>query len=362
LIEAFVLTPQEKPRWRQPLKHLFDDFFPKATTHYEWHDEPIPFDVMETAIAQGIIQAVMAWDAVTQEPLAFMLFSLESHRAIEITLVHMPALLASEDDITSWKTTFDALMTAFLAHIVTLPGWDCVSYALLGVQERLVLMTPWYGLKPVGQTIQVFDFTNQLALPLLAKQQHVLPPLTGGVRTRAWQPSDRKQMPQLIAKAFRKQSDALWDPRFRSPEGVEQVLRLFDEGVMGKHLTQCTTMLTDGEGMFEMPIGFCFFLNSQFSKANIPLIGIDPDFQRQGLGKQLLCASMVRLVEEVRAGRLLVQTVDATVDTENVRALNMYRRIGFQETHTYPHAYLNRDTLAKSYYGKRFAKDMVPGA
>ena len=85
--------------------------------------------------------------------------------------------------------------------------------------------------------------------------------------------------------------------------------------------------------------GICF-VNSNGFLANIPLIGLKRVHRGKGYGKYLLRNSLLSLMNFIRQG-LAINAINAAVETDNYPALKMYRRIGFREDFTYPHAYYN---------------------
>ncbi|MBK8190013.1 MAG: GNAT family N-acetyltransferase [Vampirovibrionales bacterium] len=319
-------------------------FATDAVAQYHWRSEPAPFEDMARSIASGALCGLMAQDA-EGEPVGWMLYVVEAHRAVEINLIAI-------DEHQALKPAFDALMRGLLQTLATRDDWDCVSYAMLGCQDRYASLAPWYGLMPVGQTIQRFNLADEISIPILAKHYHSLAPLPEDLRLSPWLPDLAEAAAEAIAEAFARSNDARWDPRFRSVAGARQAVAFLQEGRMGAVMPQASLMLLNRAGAVE---GFCFLIQGDGMDANVPLIGVRPSLRHRGMGIRLLACSLVAMIERISAGEAFISEVTATVDTDNYFALKMYRKLGFQETVHYPHAWLDRQSVARSYYGRRLA-------
>ncbi len=347
MLEAYPLDVSNIDK----IEQAYTGFRDVAVEKYSWHDVPVEFHVVRSNVLNKNILGILVMDTAEPDPVGFMLYVPEPHRAIEINLVWIP------EDL-EWRSIFDTMMMKFLEIIRDMPGWDCVSYPMLGIQERFVWTTHWYGLMPVGQTIQKFDLTNEIAIPILGSLNQTMEPLPDGYKMIAWgdeewKPGYVEGVAKSISEAFGKANDSRWDPRFRTVEGSRKVAGLLSEGHMGLFLPDCTSVLLHDDE----PVGFCFMLQTDVTAGNIPLIGIRPSERKRGLGKQLLRSSLIRAINAIMAEKLLLTEITATVDTDNYFALKMYRRFGFQETVNYPHCYLDRDTARDSYYGKKIFQD-----
>ncbi len=336
----------------------YNHFRSKAMSDYQWTEEPVDFATMKKAFEAGFLKGLVIEDPAEKLPIGFMLYVYEEHRSIEINLIHI-------EEEKHWKSMFDFLMREFLAEIKTREHtWDCASYPMLGIQDRFVLTAPWYGFVPVGQTIQKFDLTNELCLPILAKYNETAKEVPDGYTMVMWdgdgfKNSYQQGVKQAIADAFAKSNDAQWDPRFRTVEGAGKALAAMKDGRMGRFLPECTSVLIHNET--DTPIGFCFLVQSDVTVANIPLIGLNPAHKGKKLGNFLLKSTLMSAVKKIVDGELLLTEINATVDTDNFFALKMYRRLGFQETTNYPHCYLNKETVSNSYYGRAVFTDQKAG-
>lgn len=335
MYKAHRITPDNVDR----LKSIYERFSAKAKKEYRWSYDPVGFPVLVDAVAAGLMEGL--WLEDTSQPIdagqgkavAFMLYCLEAHRAIEINLLY------SESD--DRKTVLDRLIRLFIEENRNRDSWDVVSFAMLGEQERFIRTITWYGFKPVGQAILKFSFMDTIALQILQQQQPE--PLGPEYAIDSWKPEYAAGTAQSIYEAFEKSADARWDPRFRTLEGATQVVEMITTGVMGAHIPGCTTvLLKDGE-----PVGFCFLIQASPTGGNIPLIGVRPSEKRKGLGSHLLKGMLERAIQAIMAGQVNMVEISTTMDTDNIPAIKMYRRMGFKEEYNYPHVYLSREAMQR---------------
>jgi ribosomal protein S18 acetylase RimI-like enzyme len=327
MLKAHPLTAENIER----LRAIYARFCVQAADRYRWNHTPVEFDVIAKTLGQGIFGCWVE-DTALEEPVAFMLYCLEEHRAIEINVIYSE----TEDR----KTVLDRLMRQFIPDALKLEKWDVISYAMLGDQEAFIRTITWYGFKPVGQAIVKFDFLDDIALQILKQQQ--LPALPPEYRLDVWKPEYAGATAENVLAAFQKSSDAKWDPRFRSIYGARSVVAMITGGLMGTHLPSCTSVILKNE----RPIGFCFVIQADATTGNIPLIGVHPDEKKKGLGNYLLRSAVAHSIQAMVEGHVTLLGINATMDTDNIPAIKMYRRMGFKEEYNYPHVYLPREKAA----------------
>lgn len=346
MIETQALTTHNINR----LKPMYQLFQTLAKTDYHWHDTPVDFDQLKSFVISGGMQGFLAIDGVEETVLGFMLYTVTDYAAIELNVIYIPS-------DAPWKTLFDIMMRGFLRQIEPLHHWKTVSYPMLGVQSRFVLTSGWYGLQPKGQAIQCFDLMQELSLPVLHKQHTELPKAPDGYTLTTWKPEYTEQIANAIYHSFKKTDDALWDPRFQTLAGAKKALTAITTNQMGVFKPEWTSvMLKDN-----VPVGFCFVLHTEAIEANIALIGLHPDIQESGLGKQLLRHNLMTLVQGIVDNQWMIGKITATMSTDFSPAIHLYRRFGFQEIDCYPHAYLTRQTAAESYYGREIFTEASAG-
>lgn len=320
------------------LAPLYQRFSESAKPDYHWSYDPVDFKPFKKSIAAKILQGYWVEDTSVDRPVGLMLYRQEDHRALEINVIY--------SELEDKKTILDRLIRLFIADIRDTEGWDVVSYAMLGKQEHFIRTICWYGFKPVGQAILNFDFMDTIALQILKQQKLELPGPEYQIDT--WKPEYAGEVSQSVFESFSKSSDAKWDPRFRTLTGTRKVVGALTYGMMGKFLPACTTVaLKDG-----VPVGFCFLVQDDVTSGNIPLIGVRPSETGKGLGNLLLQACIERCIDDMLAGNNSVLKITTTMDTDNIAAIKMYRRMGFREEYNYPHVYLTREKALAYQPGK----------
>ncbi len=328
---------------------LYQQFAEVAQTAYGWHLPAPELEEVTRLLDAGSLMGVYVYHVAEQSPQGFMLYAVEPHGAVEINVLHIPG----EDD---WQTVFDVLMREFIVQIRDREDWETVSFAMLGRHQRFALTAPWYGFMPEGQAVQTFNLMTEISLPILQKQHTQLGPLDPDFDLRTWQPEDADKLPKLIYDCFHQQADAQWDPRFASVAGATQALTAITTGAMGIFKPEWQTVLLKGD----TPIGFCFLLQTTEMEGNIALIGVHPTYKRQGLGAQVMRHALVNFVKGVANQQWMLSHITATMSTDSIPAIHLYRRFGFQETDCYPHCYLTRESAARSYYGKALFNPSTP--
>lgn len=323
---------------------LYQAFSAVAADNYGWTIPPIEPEAMAGAIIAGHVRGLVVdtpASAESQElPAGFMLYFVEDHRAIELQVVYDHEL---DSRRISRKAFLDTLMRAFLLDIGPLQGWDTVSWAMLGRQGADYIRTvTWYGFEPVGQAIVKFDMTDPLTVQLYQQAPQVT--LPEGHVIAPWRQELAGGACETIYEAFHTATDANWDPRFRNIPGARRAVGQITAGIFGRFLSECTQLLVDHRGPEPVVNGVCFLIAGGGPlEANVPLIGVRPSHKRQKLGQALLHASIGAAIQQILAEKLDAMAITATLDTDNISAIGMYRRLGFRETDNYPHVYLTRE-------------------
>ena len=89
-----------------------------------------------------------------------------------------------------------------------------------------------------------------------------------------------------------------------------------------------------------MPVGYALANITGGKIANIPLVAIDKTHRGKGFSEHLLNRTIKMIVDWTKLGKRIFSEVNVTTETNNYKALKLYRRIGFREDYCYPQAYL----------------------
>ncbi|HIS35634.1 TPA: GNAT family N-acetyltransferase, partial [Candidatus Scatousia excrementigallinarum] len=141
---------------------------------------------------------------------------------------------------------------------------------------------------------------------------------------------------KVVNEAFEESADALFDPRFKTLEGTNDIIHKIVEDVYAEFLPQATTVLLHNG----KPAGFCFMNLTGGQIANIPIFGLKKEHQGKGLSKLMLANSLKKLISMSENGTRNITEVNTTTETNNFQALKLYRHLGFKEDYNYPQSYL----------------------
>jgi GNAT superfamily N-acetyltransferase len=146
----------------------------------------------------------------------------------------------------------------------------------------------------------------------------------------------REDAIRVIHESFKETQDALYDTRFKSLEGTEDIINKIVENIYGELLPEATSVLLYND----KPCGFVFANVTGGKIANVPLVAIEKNHRGHGFSELLLNRTVKTLVDWTKLGKRVFSEVNVTTETNNYKALKMYRKIGFREDFCYPQAYL----------------------
>jgi ribosomal protein S18 acetylase RimI-like enzyme len=332
--------------WPQ-LSELYQAFSAVSTTGYGWDIPAAELYDLEPLLLSGAVEAFVLEEtdtAIGSVLQGFLLYKLEAHRAVEVIVFYLQPNVPI-------KPTLDVMMRAWLPTLMEREAWDVVSYAMLGKQRDFIETITWYGFRPSGQTIQRLNLLDELTVPVLNKQLTSEGyPIPEGLQIESLaktlqRPHALETLSVAIYEAFHTKTDALWDPRFRSVEGARQALTFMLDGAMGTLLSEVTPVLWDE--ITQEVAGFAYLIQSAPMQLNIPLIGLRPRYNGKRLGHILMQQLLRKAIEQLMQNKLGFTEINATMDTDNGPAIQLYRHFGFQEEGYYPHVALSRELAAK---------------
>jgi len=321
---------------------LYEGFRREARAGYGWFLTAVDFTGLASAILTGMLQGYVLKDVVIGQSVGFLLYHIEPFEALEIKLIYLA-------EGVSVKIALDTVIPRFIEDIKLKPGWEVLSYPILG-EKQLPYMQylTWYGFKPVGQSVVHFNMLDNLSVEIL--QQVSAKPLPEGYRIVDWSDAYQEDVISVLTESFADSVDALWDPRFRSREGIAQALSFLRAGGYGVFKPSCNSIVLNPENK---PVGVCLLSLISPDEANIPLIGLYKSERHRKLGTLLLAQTVKKCVLEVAAGKITTPVVSATVATANVSAIRMYRQVGFLEQNWYPHVYQPKTNVLQRKEGVR---------
>ena len=115
----------------------------------------------------------------------------------------------------------------------------------------------------------------------------------------------------------------------------ELIVEKITDDVYGKFLPSITKVLL----YKKKPVGFCFANLTNDKIANVPIVAISKKHRHYGFGKILLKQLVDNLLTTSITSGWTLKELNASCDSDNESAVNMYTSIGFTEEYTYPQAY-----------------------
>lgn len=306
-------------------KGLYNDFYSKAISEYRFELPPLEFEEFIDAVDKQLIQCLVLDE--NGFPTAFLVYTTAISESIELNLIHC---LGDEDLITKRKL----LIEEFLARTTQIRKKSVVCYPMMSNQVDFAGDIAHFGFKFVGLAVLRFMFNNPDSKLVF---DNVTPPHLGyQLRVGTWKNSYKKEAIKIIHENFKNTSDALFDTRFKSMEGTEDIIDKIVEGIYGEFLPEATSVLLH----LEKPVGFAFANVTGGKITNIPLVAINKEFRGKGYSQHLLKNTVGTIKEQVEAGLKFYTEINVTTETDNYNALKMYRNIGFKEDYSYTQAYL----------------------
>ncbi len=304
---------------------VYNDFKSKAVSDYGFELEPLEYLDFVKAIDEGLIKCISLLE--NDIPTGFLAYATSISEGIELNMVHF---LGKDDK----NIKFKILMEKFLELTEQERKRKVVCYPLLGGQSSFVSEISKFGFKFVGQAVLRFKFGNSQSERILdnVKQVH----LPEQYRITSWSEEYLTQAIELILENFKDTADALFDTRFRSYNGVEDIINKIVEGIYGQFLDKGTSVLLCEDRV----VGIVFANLTTSEIANIPLVAVSKKHRGKGFARQLVYRTVRTIFDDAKLAENSCKEINVTTETNNYRALKMYRHVGFKEDFCYPQAYL----------------------
>lgn len=304
---------------------VYNDFKAKAVSEYKFELEPLSYEEFVDAVEKNYLQCIVLKE--NEIPTAFLVYTTSISEGVELNLIHC---LGTEDEIAKVKL----LIEKFLEFTVNERQTKVVSYPMIGHQSVFTADIAKFGFKYIGLAVLRFLMGNASSERILENMK--LSEKTEDYKVVGYDPSYKDDAIRVIHEAFKDTSDALYDTRYKSIEGTTDIINKIVENIYGEFLPEVTSVLL----YKDTPVGFAFANVTGGKIANIPLVGIDKAHRGKGFSEHLLNRSIKTIVDWTKLGKRIFSEINVTTETNNYKALKMYRRIGFREDFCYPQAYL----------------------
>ena len=306
-------------------KGVYNDFKSKAINEYKFELEPLEYEEFIDAVEKDYLKCIVLKE--NQIPTAFLVYTTSISESLELNIVHC---LGAEDETVKQKL----LVEKFLELTESERQNKVVSYPMIGNQAVFTADIAKYGFKFVGLAVLRFMMGNASSERILENMK--LSEKTEEYKIVSYNDDYKNDAIRIIHDSFKDTQDALYDTRYKSVEGTTDIINKIVENVYGDFLPEATSVLLHNDE----PCGFAFANVTGGKIANIPLVAIDKKHRGQGYSEHLLNRTIKTIVDWTKIGKRNFTEVNVTTETNNYKALKMYRKIGFREDYCYPQAYL----------------------
>lgn len=304
---------------------VYSDFMSKAVSEYHFELSPLPFEEFVDAVEQKFIECLVLYE--NDFPTAFLAYTTAISESVELNLIHC---LGTEDLIEKRKT----LLETFLKLTEEERQKSVVCYPMMGSQSDFTGDIAHYGFKFVGLAVLRFLMNNEESNLIFDNVE--LSHVGYQMRITSWNESYKKEAIKVIHNNFKDTSDALFDTRFKSMQGTEDIINKIVENIYGEFLPEATAVLLH----LEKPVGFAFTNVTGGKIANIPLVAINKEYRGKGYAEHMLKHSVGVVREYTNKNIRDFSEINVTTETDNYGAIKMYRNVGFKEDYSYTQAYL----------------------
>ncbi|MCQ2754267.1 MAG: GNAT family N-acetyltransferase [bacterium] len=306
-------------------KGVYNDFKSKAVSEYKFELAPLEYEEFIETVEKNYLNCIVLKE--NQIPTAFLVYSDSISEAIELNIIHC---LGTEDETTKQKL----LIEKFLELTEKSRQTKVVSYPMIGHQSTFTADIARYGFKFVGLAVLRFIMGNASSERVLENMK--LPEKPEEYKLVGYNDVYREDAIKLIYECFKDTPDALYDVRYKSLEGARDIINKVVDNIYGEFLPEATSVLLYND----KPCGFSFANVTGGRIANVPLVAIDKNHRGKGFSSLLLNRTIKTIVDWTKIGTRDFSEVNVTTETNNYKALKMYRKTGFREDYCYPQAYL----------------------
>ncbi len=303
---------------------VYSDFRAVALDNYKFELEPLSYEDFINSVEKNLIKCIVLLE--NSIPTAFLAYTTVISEAVELNVIHC----LGDEDLSEKRKV---LLEKFLEDTQEERKEKIVCYPMIGKQGDFVAEISHYGFKFIGLAVLRFSFENPSCESVL--KSAILASMPDGYEIVSWQNEFFEDAVSIVHKAFENTSDALFDPRFKTPEGTRDIIGKIINGVYGEFLPEAVSVLLCNG----IPVGFCFINITAGKIANVPIFAIAPEHQGKGFSKHLLKKSIQTLLDWNKSGKREFTEINTTTETDNYQALKMYRHVGFKEDYAYPQAY-----------------------
>ena len=312
------------PNYFRIFSGVYNDFKVNAAADYNFELEPLAYPKFIKSIETGLLNCLILFE--DDIPTGFLVYTTIVSESLELNIIHC---IGNENLNAKRKLLLEKFIEINKHYMKD----KIVTYPMLGKQSAFAADIQNCGFKIVNTSVMGFNFTDISAIN--KTKEIFVPKLPQDYSITNWKTVYFKDAADVIHQSFKESSDALFDSRFASLKGCKDILEKITDNVYGQFLPDITKVLL----YKKHPVGFCFANLTNDKIANIPIAAILKKHRNYGFGKILLKQLVDNLLTSAISGGWVLKELNASCDSDNVPAVNMYASVGFSEEYTYPQAY-----------------------
>lgn len=304
---------------------VYNDFKTNAANDYNFELEPLAYPNFIKSIEDGLLNCLILFE--DDIPTGFLVYTTIISESLELNIIHC---IGNENLNAKRKL----LLEKFIEINKHTMKEKVVTYPMLGKQSSFIQdIKETFGFKIVNTSVMTYNLTDITAIN--KTKEVYIQKLPQDYTITNWKTIYFKDAADVIHQSFKESSDALFDSRFLSVKGCKDIVEKITDDVYGKFLPSITKVLL----YKRKPVGFCFANLTNDRIANVPIVAILKKHRNYGFGKTLLKQLVDNLLTSAISGGWALKELNASCDSDNESAVNMYTSIGFTEEYTYPQAY-----------------------
>ena len=303
---------------------LYNDFKNRAVSDFKFDLEPLEYEDFISAIENNLLKCLVLME--NSIPTGYLIYTTLVSFSLELNIIY---LISDEN----YETKLRYLLDELFKNEAELINDRVITYPLLGEQDKYKNILYEYGFKDVSQSVLKFSFSNPANISKLNKTRDL--EISWEYRIVNWDDIYFNDAVKIIYNNFKDTNDALFDPRFKTKNGVEDIISKIVNSVYGEFLPQYTKLILKDDIL----AGICFVNVTGDSLVNIPLVAVEKPYRHQKLSEKITSLAVREIFKDVLDGKLQFSEINVTTDTYNTAAMRMYKYCGFDEDYQYIQSY-----------------------
>lgn len=303
---------------------LYNDFKNRAITDFKFELEPLDYEDFIKAVENKLLKCIVLTE--NSIPTGFLIYTDVISFSIELNMI---CLISDEN----YETKVKYLIGEFFNLEAQALKEKIVTYPLLGEQDKYKNTLIEFGFRSVSQSVLKFSLDNPSCISKLNSVKDL--EIDKDYKITNWENKYFDKAVKLVHNNFKFTNDALFDPRFRTFNGVKDILKKIIKEVYGDFLPNCTKLIhKDGR-----VVGICFVNVTGEGIVNIPLVAVDKPYRNQKLGEKMVSLALKEILDLKINDEFPFKEINVTTDTYTPASIKMYKQCGFFIDYEYEQSY-----------------------